>query len=280
MPIDFKLVALIEAMNDKPIAFNRHYVSLGCGINGALMLSQMVYWSKRTKDQNGYFYKTQEEWLEETGLTRYEQEGARKRLKELGFISEHKHGVPCKVHFKVNHECLYSALIQYVENQQTGMWKNHKLDSGKTTNKAVEKPQTNTENTAEINSEITTDINNVFSFWKSVFNKTERTKLEGKRLSAIKGRLKDGYSVDEIKTAILNVSKSQWHIDNGQIDIELICRNQINLDKYLVLKPMQNSGYQQSTPQSRQTPSMADYMQREMMRDVYHEQQNFLEHKE
>ncbi|AFU62255.1 primosomal protein [Acinetobacter phage phiAC-1] len=42
----------------------------------------------------------------------------------------------------------------------------------------------------------------------------------------------------------------------------------------------QNSGYQQSTPQSRQTPSMADYMQREMMRDVYHEQQNFLEHKE
>ena len=76
MPIDFKLVALIEAMNDRPIAFNRHYVSLGCGINGSLMLSQMVYWSKRTKDQNGYFYKTQDEWLEETGLTRYEQEGA------------------------------------------------------------------------------------------------------------------------------------------------------------------------------------------------------------
>ena len=63
MPIDFKLVALIEAMNDRPIAFNRHYVSLGCGINGSLMLSQMVYWSKRTKDQNGYSYKTQEEWL-------------------------------------------------------------------------------------------------------------------------------------------------------------------------------------------------------------------------
>lgn len=167
MPIDFKLVALIEAMNDRPIAFNRHYVSLGCGINGSLMLSQMVYWSKRTKDQNGYFYKTQEEWLEETGLTRYEQEGARKRLKELGFISEHKHGVPCKVHFKVNHECLYSALIQYVENQQTGMWKNHKLDSGKTTNKDAENQQTNTESTTDITTESTTDIINK---GKSKFN--------------------------------------------------------------------------------------------------------------
>lgn len=246
MSIDFKLVALIEAMNDRPIAFNRHYVSIGCGINGALMLSQMVYWSKRTKDRNGYFYKTQDEWLEETGLTRYEQEGARKRLKELNFVSEHKHGVPCKVHFKVNHEALYSALIQYVENQQTGMWKTNKLECGKTTNSDAEKPQTNTENTAEINSEITTDINNVFSFWKSVFNKTDRTKIEGKRFKSIKARLSEGYSVDEIKTAISNVSKSQWHIDNGQTDIELICRNQINLDKYLALKPFsQQSNYQQ-----------------------------------
>lgn len=250
MPIDFKLVALIEAMNDRPIAFNRHYVSLGCGINGALMLSQMVYWSKRTKDKNGYFYKTQDEWLEETRLTRYEQESARKKLRDLNFVSEHKHGVPCKVHFKVNHEALYSALIQYVENQQTGMWETHKLDSGKPTNCDVENQQTNTESTAEINSETTTNINNVFSFWKSVFNKTDRTKMEGKRLKVIKARLNEGYSVDEIKTAISNVSKSQWHIDNGQTDIELICRNQINLDKYLALKPFAKQQYQQPQQQN------------------------------
>lgn len=250
MPIDFKLVALIEAMNDRPIAFNRHYVNLGCGINGALMLSQMVYWSKRTKDQNGFFYKTQDDWIEETGLTRYEQERARKKLKELGFILEHKHGVPCKVHFKVDHERLYLALIQYAENQQTGMWKNHKLECGKPTNKDAENQQTNTESTAKITSESTTDINNVFLFWKSAFNKSARTKLEGKRLASIKARLKEGYSVDEIKTAISNVSKSQWHLDNGQTDIELICRNQINLDKYLALKPNQSSGFNQNQPVS------------------------------
>ena len=110
-----ELVALIDAMNDKPIAFNRHYVALGCGINGALMLSQMVYWSKRTKDRNGYFYKTQEEWEDETGLTRREQETARKKLRELGFSSECKRGVPCKVHFKVERDSLYKALIKLAQ---------------------------------------------------------------------------------------------------------------------------------------------------------------------
>lgn len=40
------------------------------------------------------------------------------------------------------------------------------------------------------------------------------------------------------------------------------------------------SGYQQSTPQSRQTPSMADYMQREAMRDITPEQQYFLDHEQ
>lgn len=42
----------------------------------------------------------------------------------------------------------------------------------------------------------------------------------------------------------------------------------------------QNTGYQQSTPQSRQTPSMADYMQREAMRDINPDQQYFLEHEQ
>lgn len=230
-----ELVALIDAMNDKPIAFNRHYVALGCGINGALMLSQMVYWSKRTKDRNGYFYKTQEEWEDETGLTRREQETARKKLRELGFSSECKRGVPCKVHFKVERDSLYKALIKLAQISHSSMAESAKLECTNPPNSDVGKRQSNTENTTET----TADINNVFVFWKNVFNKTDRTKLEGKRLTKIKARLKDGYSVDEIKTAITHVSKSQWHIDNGQTDIELICRDQINLDKYLALKPNQ-----------------------------------------
>ena len=79
------------------------------------------------------------------------------------------------------------------------------------------------------------NIFSVFNFWKEVFSKDGRTVLKGKRETTIGGRLKEGYTVDEIKQAILNVSVSEYHIAKGYIDIELICRNQINLDKYIAM---------------------------------------------
>ncbi len=108
-------IRLIEAMNEQPIAFNKHYVFLGCGINGALMLSQLVYWTSRTKNSDGWIFKTHHDWTIETGMTRREQETARKTLKDLGFISEKKMGVPRRVFFRVERENLYQALVDYSE---------------------------------------------------------------------------------------------------------------------------------------------------------------------
>lgn len=75
----------------------------------------------------------------------------------------------------------------------------------------------------------------VFDFWKETFKKTDRTALKGVRETKIKARLNEGYSVDEIKQAVLNVSCSQHHIDGGYTDIELICRDQSHLDKYIAM---------------------------------------------
>ena len=140
MNTSIPMIKLIEAMNDQPIAFNKHYVFIGCGINGALMLSQLVYWTSRTRNKDGWIYKTHEEWTQETGLTRREQDTARKTLKSLGFLIEKKVGVPCKLHFRVERENLYKALIKYSES----------LDSSQLHNSAKLDAQispTNTENT-------------------------------------------------------------------------------------------------------------------------------------
>lgn len=75
----------------------------------------------------------------------------------------------------------------------------------------------------------------IFDFWKETFRKTDRTALKGVRETKIKARLNEGYSVDEIKQAVLNVSCSQHHIDGGYTDIELICRDQSHLDKYIAM---------------------------------------------
>lgn len=151
---------------DRPIAFQRPFVTITGSVTAALMLSQAVYWSKRASLPNGWFWKTQVEWEEETGLSRREQEAARKTLKKHGILEENLRGVPAKMHFRINEKNLSDLLksackprqSQYGEKRQTGMAESAKLDCTKQPNKNGEKRQTITENTSEITSKIKADI--------------------------------------------------------------------------------------------------------------------------
>lgn len=133
---------------DRPIGFNRAFVTLGVGINGALMLTQIVYWAKRTKDVDGWFYKTGEEWEDETGLTRTEQEGARRRLRDLGVIEEDRRGVPCRTFFRLKIDVLDALLnggqaeLQFAGNPQTGLRETRKLVCRKPASLPAGNPQT------------------------------------------------------------------------------------------------------------------------------------------
>lgn len=99
------------ALFDRPIAFHRSFITLGVGVAGALMLSQAVYWSKRTSNPDGWFYKSREEWEEETGLTRTEQERARKSLCSAGVMVEKRQGVPARLYYRVDQDQLLRALL-------------------------------------------------------------------------------------------------------------------------------------------------------------------------
>jgi|GEM_PF-3592697 len=94
----------------RPIAFHRIFATIGGGACAGIFLSQAFYWTPRTKDPDGWFYKSQVEWEEETALTRYEQEKIRRDLKSRGLIEEKKEGLPCKLFFRINKEALMQAL--------------------------------------------------------------------------------------------------------------------------------------------------------------------------
>ncbi len=150
----------ISDLFDRPIAFQRPFVALGAGITGALLLSQAIYWSKRSDKRAGWFYKTQGEWTDETGLTRSEQETARKKLKKIGVLMEKKQGVPCKTFYKVDHEelrrnlaSLFAGILQ-TEKEDTS-----KQDGNNPATQAAETPQSYTETTTENTPESTTDTN-------------------------------------------------------------------------------------------------------------------------
>jgi hypothetical protein len=83
------------------------------------------------------------------------------------------------------------------------------------------------------------DVEEVFGYWQSFLNHP-KAKLTSERQRAIMGRLKEGYSVEDIKRAINGCKTSSWHMginDRGQAynDIELICRNGTKLEKFIAL---------------------------------------------
>lgn len=118
---------------------------LGLNATAAQFLSQAVYWTERTAD--GWFYKTNAEWLDELGLTVEEVNGARRKLKALGLLSEKRKGIPPKLHYRIDTDLLLSLLSG----------EKPAINSGKTPElKAVKPSQRTPENPGDI-TEITKD---------------------------------------------------------------------------------------------------------------------------
>ena len=165
---------------DRPIAFHRCFVDPTGSITAALMLSQALYWQQRTKDPDGWWYKTREEWREETGMSRWEQEEARKRLRRVGVMREERRGIPARLWYRVDEEQLLALLAktdppaepdagpegldpavpQMEGKPPTGRLEASPPDGGKTANWSATPPPAITETTTETTTEITTTTPN------------------------------------------------------------------------------------------------------------------------
>ena len=160
---------------DRPIAFHRVFVTLTGSVDAGLMLSQAFYWSRRTQDPDGWFYKTQAEWEEETALKRHEQERARKALRDTTFWQEKRRGLPAKLYFRVDLDKLERALRQLpaprplrgknrqqnhqsAGSQQTSLPSVDRLDRDDLADQFADIPQTITETTTERTSEISSNV--------------------------------------------------------------------------------------------------------------------------
>lgn len=78
----------------------------------------------------------------------------------------------------------------------------------------------------------------VFDYWKTVMQKSNRVVLDSKRKSAIKARLREGRSIADIKLAIDGCSTTPHNMGRNKNrqrydDIELICRNASNLERFI-----------------------------------------------
>lgn len=161
-------MALVDLL-ERPIAYHRAFRVITGSTVAAVMLSQALYHQKRADNPNhpfglnGWWYKNQEEWEKETGLSRSEQETARARLKKLILMTEQRKGQPSRLWYKVDMLHLEKKLEDYHQIagiSQSSRQRFRNLDCGISTNKSAGIPQSfynvKTETTTKITSQTTT----------------------------------------------------------------------------------------------------------------------------
>src|ERR671919_1859491 len=87
------------------------------GATIGLFLSQLLFLSDKGADPNGWVYKSEQEMGRETGLTKREQQTARRKLLSLGVIQIERRGFKFTYHFKVIWERLYQVIEQFQRKQ-------------------------------------------------------------------------------------------------------------------------------------------------------------------
>jgi hypothetical protein len=152
-----QLIQVAQELLQRPIAYHRIFAKIAGGVTVGVMLSQAWYWTNNpsARARGGWFYKSAEEWEEETGLTRREQLTARDKLKKRGLIEEKLAGVPATLHFRVDVEKLFDAMLEQFPEQESSLHKTCKLDSTGRAIQFAQNVQTLTETTPEITSETT-----------------------------------------------------------------------------------------------------------------------------
>lgn len=77
---------MIQVPFSKPVAFYPVFAQTFGGINEAIFMQQLLYWSDKGAREDGYIYKTKKEWEEETYLTRDKQDRIVEKFKQLGYL--------------------------------------------------------------------------------------------------------------------------------------------------------------------------------------------------
>ena len=108
---------IMGLLHDHPVAYRPDLARVVGSVTAGIMLSHALCCDEMirvaTPENDGWFYKSQQEWEEETGLGQREQETARKLLRGKGVLEEEKRGTPTKLHLRINTGNLASLFEDY-----------------------------------------------------------------------------------------------------------------------------------------------------------------------
>jgi hypothetical protein len=133
----------------RPVAFHPGLKKITGSTTATLFLCQLIYWTGKQADPEGWIYKTSPEIEDETGLTYYEQTTARKQLIKLGFIEED--------YKRLDHQMVFRIMANAIDAAWR-TWHDHFAEPDNTRLGNAASPgsfNSNSENTPQITTENT-----------------------------------------------------------------------------------------------------------------------------
>ncbi len=120
----FKLLAELTGSKNT-VAVPMAFVKLLDGdVSAAYLLSQLIYWSSRSSDKDGWIRKTYAQWLDEIGLSQYQIKRAATTLKPFGVqaCKRQYKGAPT-MHYRVDQavfvDTLRNSIMKKLDNQES-----------------------------------------------------------------------------------------------------------------------------------------------------------------
>lgn len=95
----------------RPVAYYPNLAKILGGVNATVFWCQLYYWTDKQHDPEGWIYKTQDELMEETGLSFDEQRTVRKKLKDKGVLEEEYRRLEHKLYYRLNFDA-FDALFE------------------------------------------------------------------------------------------------------------------------------------------------------------------------
>src|SRR5687768_12436552 len=106
-----------DMLPNRVVGYSPDLARIVGGATTGLFLSQILFLSDKGANPEGWVYKSEQEMGKETGLTKREQQTARRKLLALGVITIIRSGFRNTYHFKVLWDRLYQIIASSQQTQ-------------------------------------------------------------------------------------------------------------------------------------------------------------------
>lgn len=178
-----------------------------------------------------------------SGLSERSVSNARNELKTKGYIDFKSRSGNRSAVYILNH--LSANFADNVSDNLSGSVSDSTSDSVSGNPSALNKQnKTKPNNKKEKGSPLSSQVQDIWNYYLNTFEGffSRGLTLTKERRSKVEARLKDGYSVEDIRLAITNIRQSPFHCGENEqsklyADLTFICRNSSKLEEWMNYQP-------------------------------------------